>query len=37
VRERRPPKTSLEQALMVQQISDAVYESAATGQSVAIT
>jgi predicted dehydrogenase len=31
VREGRPPKTSLEQALLVQQISDAIYASARQG------
>jgi predicted dehydrogenase len=36
IRERRPPKTSLEQALIVQQISDAIYASAAKGRAVAI-
>jgi predicted dehydrogenase len=36
VRERRPPKTSLEQALLVQQISDAIYASARQGGGVEI-
>ena len=36
VREGRPPKTSLEQALIVQQITDAIYASAAKGRAVAI-
>ena len=36
VREGGPPKTSLEQALVVQQITDAVYRSADTGEAVAI-
>jgi predicted dehydrogenase len=34
--EGRAPKTSLEQALVVQQISDAIYESAASGKAVEI-
>lgn len=36
IREGRPPKTSLEQALIVQQISDAIYRSAELGQAVAV-
>ncbi len=36
IREGRPPKTSLEQALIVQQISDAIYRSAELGAAVAI-
>lgn len=36
IREGRPPLTTLEQALVVQQISDAVYESARTGSAVSI-
>jgi predicted dehydrogenase len=36
IREGRPPKTPLEQALTVQAISDAVYRSAETGQAVAV-
>jgi predicted dehydrogenase len=36
IREGRPPKTSLEQALIVQQISDAIYASAAKGKAVLI-
>jgi predicted dehydrogenase len=32
----RPPKTSLEQALVVRELLDAVYESSATGHSVAV-
>jgi UDP-N-acetyl-2-amino-2-deoxyglucuronate dehydrogenase len=36
IREGRPPKTSLEQALVVQQITDAVYLSAETGEAVPI-
>lgn len=34
VRERRAPHTSLERALLVQQISDAIYQSAASGKAV---
>jgi predicted dehydrogenase len=34
VRERRPPKTSLEQALVVQRIADAIYASAREGRAV---
>jgi predicted dehydrogenase len=36
VRQGRPPRTTLEQALVVQQITDAIYESARSGQAVAI-
>ena len=36
IREGRAPKTSLEQALVVQQITDAIYASAAKGRAVAI-
>ena len=36
IREARPPRTSLEQALIVQQITDAIYASAAKGKAVAI-
>lgn len=36
IREGRQPKTSLEQALVVQQITDAIYESAETKRSVEI-
>ena len=36
VREGRAPKTSLEQALIVQQIADGIYASAAKGKAVAI-
>ena len=36
VRERRPPLASLEQALVVQQITDAIYASAETGAAVEI-
>lgn len=34
--ERRPPKTSLEQALIVQQITDAIYASAMAGKPMAL-
>ena len=37
IRDKRPCRTSLEKALIVQQISDAVYESAEKGQSIRIT
>jgi len=36
IREGRAPKTSLEQALVVQQITDAIYASAAKGKAVAV-
>lgn len=36
IREGRPPKTTLEQALVVQKISDAIYASAEKGMAVAI-
>ncbi|MBM4031013.1 MAG: Gfo/Idh/MocA family oxidoreductase [Planctomycetes bacterium] len=36
IREGRPPMTSLERALVVQQITDAIYASAAEGREVAI-
>ena len=36
IREGRQPKTSLEQALVVQQISDAIYRSAQLGQAVEV-
>jgi predicted dehydrogenase len=36
IREGRPPKTSLEQALVVQQISDAIYRSAELGRAVVV-
>jgi len=36
IREGRTPKTSLEQALIVQQVSDAIYSSAAKGKAVVI-
>lgn len=36
IREQRPPKTTLEQALVVQQISDAIYASAQQGTAVEI-
>jgi predicted dehydrogenase len=36
IRERRQPKTSLEEALIVQQITDAIYTSAETGKAVPI-
>jgi predicted dehydrogenase len=36
IREGRPPKTTLEQALVVQKISDAIYASADKGMAVAI-
>ena len=36
IREGRPPKTSLEQSLVIQQITDAIYSSVATGRAVAI-
>jgi predicted dehydrogenase len=36
IREGRPPKTSLEQALVIQQITDAVYESSRLGNAVAV-
>lgn len=36
IREGRQPKTSLEQALIVQKISDAIYQSARSGQSVEV-
>lgn len=36
VRERRPPRATLEQALAVQQLLDAIYASATTGQPVEI-
>jgi predicted dehydrogenase len=37
VREQRAPMTSLEQALIVQQITDGIYESARTGTAVSLT
>ena len=37
VQENRPCKTSLEQALIIQQITDAVYQSAETGEAVRIS
>jgi predicted dehydrogenase len=37
VREGRPPKTSLENALVVQQITDAIYASSASGSAVEIS
>ena len=36
IREHQPPKTTLEQALVVQQISDAIYASAELGEAVEI-
>lgn len=36
IREGRPPATSLEQALVVQQISDAIYASAESGECVTV-
>lgn len=36
IRERRPPHTSLERALVLQQITDAIYASAASGRAVEI-
>ena len=36
IRENRPPKTTLEQALVVQQITDAIYASAETGTAIVI-
>jgi UDP-N-acetyl-2-amino-2-deoxyglucuronate dehydrogenase len=36
IHEGRPPRTSLEQALVVQQITDAIYASAAKGKAVAV-
>jgi predicted dehydrogenase len=36
IREGRQPKTGLEQALVVQQISDAIYRSAQLGQAVEV-
>lgn len=36
VREQRAPRTSLEQALLVQQITDAIYASAASGTAVEV-
>ncbi len=36
IRDNREPMTSLEQALIVQQITDAIYASAATGEAVSI-
>jgi predicted dehydrogenase len=36
IQEGRPPKTSLEQALVVQQVTDAIYASAAKGKAVRI-
>jgi UDP-N-acetyl-2-amino-2-deoxyglucuronate dehydrogenase len=36
IREGRPPRTSLENALVIQQITDAIYESAETGEAVRI-
>ena len=36
VRENRPCQTSLERALVIQNITDAIYESSATGQSVCL-
>ena len=36
IRGRRPPKTSLEQALTVQQITDAIYASSETGAAVTV-
>lgn len=37
VQERRAPHTSLERALLIQQISDAIYASAASGKAVELT
>ena len=37
VRSGRPPKTTLAQALLVQQITDAMYRSAATGEAVEVS
>ena len=37
VRTGRPPKTTLAQALVVQQITDALYRSAETGEAVEIS
>lgn len=37
IRENRAPMTSLEQALIVQQITDGIYESARTGTAVSLT
>jgi predicted dehydrogenase len=34
IREGRPPQTGLEEALLVQQITDAIYASSASGQAV---
>ena len=36
IRTGRPPKTTLKQALLVQQITDALYRSAETGEAVAV-
>ena len=36
IREQRPPRTSLEHALVIQQITDAIYRSSETGQAVSI-
>jgi predicted dehydrogenase len=36
IRSGHPPRTTLEQALVVQKITDAIYRSAATGKAVAI-
>jgi len=36
IRENRPPKTSLENALVVQQITDAIYRSAESGSAVEV-
>jgi len=36
IRENKKPKTTLEQALVMQKITDAIYESTRTGQAVAI-
>ncbi|MBU4200051.1 MAG: Gfo/Idh/MocA family oxidoreductase [Verrucomicrobia bacterium] len=36
IRDHRPPKTGLEQALIVQQVSDAIYVSALKGKAIAI-
>jgi len=37
IREQRPPKTGLEQSLIIQQITDAIYASADRGEAVEIT
>jgi len=37
VREHRPPKTTLEKALVMQKITDAIYASAESGRSISIS